>query len=52
MIDDNEAAWAPYAKANHLEIGPGPQPAPDAEEVVIKVAYAAINATDHLVRTS
>ncbi len=36
--------------ANPLKIGPGPTPDPQDDEVVIKVAYAAVNPTDWGVR--
>lgn len=45
-IFKNEAAWVTSAKARPLEVGPGPQPNPSENEVVIKVAYAAVNPTD------
>jgi NADPH:quinone reductase-like Zn-dependent oxidoreductase len=42
----NEAAWIMTEKAKELEVREGPVPNPTAEEVVIKVAYAAVNPTD------
>ena len=42
----NEAAWITAAKARPLQVGPGPNPDPADYEVVIKVAYAAVNPTD------
>lgn len=39
------------AKAKDLEVREGPVPNPGAEEVVIKVAYAAVNPTDWKVST-
>lgn len=45
-ILDNEAAWIKAFKAYPLEVGPGPQPDPTENEVVIKVAYAAANPLD------
>lgn len=42
----NEAAWIVAEKARPLEVRAGPTPAPNADEVVIKVAYAAVNPTD------
>ena len=47
----NEAAWIMMEKANELEVREGPVPNPTAEEVVIKVAYAAVNPTDWKVST-
>lgn len=46
QILDNQAAWLPEEKARALEVGPGPRPSPEENEVVIKVAYAAVNPTD------
>jgi hypothetical protein len=46
QITDNIAAWLPEEKAGALEVGPGPKPTPAENEVVIKVAYAAVNPTD------
>jgi NADPH:quinone reductase-like Zn-dependent oxidoreductase len=46
QITDNKAALLPYEKATNMEVGPGPIPAPDENEVVIKTAYAAVNPTD------
>jgi len=45
----NEAAWITEEKAKSLEVGPGPVPTPLGNEVVIKVAYAAINPADYMV---
>lgn len=42
----NQAAWLPTEKARSTEVGPGPKPNPDDFEVVIRVAYAAVNPTD------
>ncbi|KAH6679833.1 zinc-binding oxidoreductase-like protein CipB [Halenospora varia] len=44
-ITGNEAAWIPAEKAR-MEVGPGPAPDPAENEVVIEVAYAAVNPTD------
>jgi NADPH:quinone reductase-like Zn-dependent oxidoreductase len=49
QITGNVAAWLPYEKAPAMQIGPGPTPNPGENEVVIEVAYVAINPTDHLV---
>ena len=43
----NQAAWLPYAKATPLQVGPAPKPSPLPTEVVIKVAYTAINPVDY-----
>ncbi|KAF4633880.1 hypothetical protein G7Y89_g4234 [Cudoniella acicularis] len=42
----NEAAWMTAAKIKPLKVGLGPTPNPTENEVVIKVAYAAVNPTD------
>lgn len=42
----NQAAWQPKARTRSLRVGPGPIPSPNEHEVVIKVAYAAVNPTD------
>ncbi|APA08882.1 hypothetical protein sscle_04g036520 [Sclerotinia sclerotiorum 1980 UF-70] len=44
-ITNNQAAWAPTENAK-LEVGPGPVPDPKENEVVIEVAYAAVNPMD------
>ena len=46
---ENEAAWIVAEKANPLEVKPAPKPTPGENEIVIKVAYAAVNPTDHKV---
>lgn len=48
----NEAAWITAARARSLKVGPGPQPDPTEDEVVIKVAYAAVNPVDYKVPIS
>ncbi|TVY19982.1 Dehydrogenase orsE [Lachnellula arida] len=50
QITDNKAAWLPFEKAPALEVGPGPTPNPSENEVVIKVAYAAVNPTDWIMQ--
>ncbi|KAG9231562.1 zinc-binding oxidoreductase-like protein CipB [Amylocarpus encephaloides] len=42
---DNQAAWIPEEKAT-VKVGPGPTPDPGENDVVIEVAYAAVNPTD------
>lgn len=42
----NEAAWLTSANARPFQVGPGPEPSPSENEVVIKVAYAAVNPID------
>lgn len=42
----NEAAWLPTTNARPVQVGPGPTPNPADNEVVIKVAYAAVNPAD------
>lgn len=44
-ITGNRAAWIPKENAT-IEVGPGPTPEPAENEVVIEVAYAAVNPTD------
>lgn len=51
QITGNKAAWIPFEKAKDLEVGPGPKPNPTENEVVIKVAFAAVNPTDWKVST-
>ncbi|KAJ6078831.1 hypothetical protein N7467_008584 [Penicillium canescens] len=48
-ITSNEAAWIPTEKAT-CEVGPGPVPKPTENEVVIEVAYAAVNPIDYLMQ--
>jgi hypothetical protein len=49
---NNKAAWITDLKARPLKVGPGPEPNPSENEVVIKVGYAAVNPTDWKVRNS
>ncbi|KAJ5802993.1 alcohol dehydrogenase [Penicillium pulvis] len=42
----NEAAWLQSADSRSVQVGPGPAPNPSEDEVVIKVAYAAVNPVD------
>lgn len=42
----NKAAWQPEANSHHLHVRDGPTPAPSADEIVIKVAYVAINPSE------
>lgn len=47
---NSKAAWAVAEKQIPLEVGPGlTEYKPEANEVVIKVHYAAVNPTDFLV---
>jgi NADPH:quinone reductase-like Zn-dependent oxidoreductase len=46
MTITNRAAWLQEEKANPLVVGAGPTPDPSEDEVVIKVAYAAVNPLD------
>ncbi|PKX88369.1 zinc-binding alcohol dehydrogenase family protein [Aspergillus novofumigatus IBT 16806] len=48
-VTGNEAAWIPAEKAK-CEVGPGPLPKPAENEVVIEVAYAAVNPIDYLMQ--
>ena len=48
-ITENKAAWLPKERAAATEVGPGPTPDPGENEVVIEVAYAAVNPTDYKV---
>lgn len=50
MTFTNYAAWLQAEKANPLVLGPGPTPDPSENEVVIKVAYAAVTPADWKVR--
>ncbi|CAD6446014.1 b9fe396f-29e8-402e-aa0f-fa24a5e3b598 [Sclerotinia trifoliorum] len=45
LITNNQAAWTPTENAK-VEVGPGPVPNPKENEVVIEVAYAAVNPMD------
>jgi NADPH:quinone reductase-like Zn-dependent oxidoreductase len=47
---ESKAAWIRAAQATPLEVGPGPTPNPSENEVVIKVAYSAVNPVDWKVR--
>jgi hypothetical protein len=49
---ENKAAWQAAAKVKALQVGPGPKPDPSENELVIKVAYAAVNPTDCKVSTN
>ena len=46
QVTENKAALLPAEKAPATEVGPVPMPTPAETEVVIKVAYAAVNPTD------
>lgn len=50
-ITGNRAAWQTAAEKRPLEVGPAPNPDPAENEVVIRVAYAAVNSCDWNVRT-
>ncbi|KAJ5246254.1 alcohol dehydrogenase [Penicillium chermesinum] len=49
---ENQAALQIEAKARPFKVGPGPVPNPSEDEVVIKVAYVAINPVDHIVQAT
>ncbi|KAH8895441.1 zinc-binding oxidoreductase-like protein CipB [Thozetella sp. PMI_491] len=50
---DGQAAWAMAEKQTPLEVGPGPaEYTLEANEVVIKVHYAAVNPTDPVMQDS
>jgi NADPH:quinone reductase-like Zn-dependent oxidoreductase len=49
---ENQAAWILAEKERPLKVGPWPKPDPAENEVVIKVAYAAVNPTDWKVTQS
>jgi NADPH:quinone reductase-like Zn-dependent oxidoreductase len=49
MTIENRAAWLQAEKATPLVVGAGPTPDPSEDEVVIKVAYAAVNPADWMV---
>ncbi|KAF2669836.1 putative quinone oxidoreductase [Microthyrium microscopicum] len=48
----NEAAWIAAEKQHPLELRIAPKPEPTENEVVIKVAYAAVNPTDYKMQDS
>lgn len=48
-ITDNKAAWITEKGARPFKVGPGPIPDPAENEVVIKIAYTAINPVDVIV---
>lgn len=49
-ITGNQAAWQTAAETRPLEVGPAPDPNPAENEIVIRVAYAAVNSCDWNVR--
>ncbi|EED24597.1 alcohol dehydrogenase, putative [Talaromyces stipitatus ATCC 10500] len=52
QIIGNRAAWVKEKGARPLEVGPGPIPNPAENEVVIQVAYTAINPVDVITQES
>lgn len=49
QITENKAAWITEKGARPFKVGPGPIPNPAKNEVVIKVAYTAMNPVDVIV---
>jgi hypothetical protein len=47
---DNQAAWWQSAQDKHFTVAPAPAYTPADDEVVIKVAYVAINPSEWKVR--
>ncbi len=47
----NEAAWIVSEKAHPMDVRTAPTPNPGDHEIVIRVAYAAVNPTDYKVNT-
>lgn len=52
QITDNKAAWITEKGARPFKVGPGPIPNPAENEVVIKVAYTAMNPVDVIVSSA
>lgn len=52
QIIENKAAWITEKRSRPFKVGPGPMPNPAENEVVIKVAYTAINPVDVIVSTA
>lgn len=52
QITENRAAWINEKGARPFKVGPGPTPNPAENEVVIKVAYTAMNPVDVIVSSA
>ncbi|KAF3393055.1 Zinc-binding alcohol dehydrogenase domain-containing protein cipB [Talaromyces pinophilus] len=52
QVTENKAAWITEKGARPFKVGPGPIPNPAENEVVIKVAYTAMNPVDVIMQES